>query len=150
MAATNLVILVADHISRCSFAGNSSCSVGLRSFCFKTVPKDFQEELALHWAVQLERVEVTVVAGNALTAPCWCWDESKEQAAAFLEAWTRSTWQENLVFFSPKSLASGAIMFALDSAAAEILLICRSLSFLIQAIGVSYLDLLPIHFGLSG
>lgn len=43
-----------------------------------------------------------------------------------------------------------AVVFALDSAAAETLLISHSLSFLVQAIGVSYLDLLPIHFGLSG
>lgn len=91
-----------------------------------------------------------IVAGSALTAPRWCWNENKEQAAAFLEAWTHSTWQENLVFFSPKSLAHGTIMFALDSAAAGILLIWQSLSFLIQAIDVSYLDLLPIQFGLSG
>lgn len=56
------------------------------------------------------------MAGSALTAPCWCWDENKEQGAAFLEAWTHSTWQDNLVFFSPKSLASGTVMFALDSA----------------------------------
>lgn len=121
--------------------------MGLRSFCFKAVPKGFQEELALHWVVQLERAEVTVVAGSALVAPSCCWDENKEQAAAFLEAWTHSTWQENLVSFSPKSLATGAVMFALDSAAAEILLTCHSLSFLIQAIGVSYLDLLPIQSG---
>lgn len=57
-------------------------------------------------------------------------------------------WQEDLVSLSPKSLACGAINFAFDSAAAETLLILHSLSFLIQAIDVGQLDLLPIHFGL--
>lgn len=57
-------------------------------------------------------------------------------------------WQEDLVSLSPKSLAYGAINVAFDSAAAETLFILHSLSFLLQAVDVSHLDLLTIHFGL--
>lgn len=57
-------------------------------------------------------------------------------------------WQEDLVPLSSESLVSGVINFAFDSAVAETLLISHSLSFLIQAIDVSHLDLLSVHFGL--
>jgi len=59
VAAANLMILwvLADDKSGHSFAENSLCNEGLRSFCHRTVPKFFQGELALHRAVQLERTE---------------------------------------------------------------------------------------------
>lgn len=57
-------------------------------------------------------------------------------------------WQEDLVSLSSESLVCGTINFSFDSAVAEKLLILHSLSFLIQAIDVSHLDLLPVRFGL--
>lgn len=59
VAAANLVMsrVLAHDKSGHFFAGNNLCNEGLRSFCHRTVPKDFQGELALHRAIQLERIE---------------------------------------------------------------------------------------------
>lgn len=106
VAAAKLVILrvLADDKRGRSFAGNSLCREGLRSFCHRTVPKDLQGELALHGAIQLGRTEgqkswLVSVMPSQLLAGAGMKVQNKLQLAWKPGHVARGAlWQENLFF----------------------------------------------------